>query len=183
MASLASSIFIFIVKSLQFEHSAFPRLSATSEGPEEELAPEEEIEGVEGHGALDLRLDNLPTLKEVDMCHGHEGLINNNRVNVFGQISSCSSSLHALSMNILKSKDGDLKMGQVKDNEAYEEELLDYDDEYTLVKFCRLSLLLVSPFNVEKVEYKNVIFMVWDVGGQEKLRPLWRQYFNDTNGP
>ncbi|GKB87576.1 RNA-directed DNA polymerase, eukaryota, partial [Tanacetum coccineum] len=47
---LPSSIFIFIVKSLQFEHSAFPRLSAASEGPEEELAPEEEIEGVEGLG-------------------------------------------------------------------------------------------------------------------------------------
>jgi Arf/Sar family protein len=28
-------------------------------------------------------------------------------------------------------------------------------------------------FNVEKVQYKNVLFTVWDVGGQEKLRPLW----------
>jgi Arf/Sar family protein len=28
-------------------------------------------------------------------------------------------------------------------------------------------------FNVEKVQYKNVMFTVWDVGGQEKLRPLW----------
>ncbi|KVI07542.1 Small GTPase superfamily, ARF/SAR type [Cynara cardunculus var. scolymus] len=37
-------------------------------------------------------------------------------------------------------------------------------------------------FNVEKVQYKNVMFTVWDVGGQEKLRPLWRHYFNDTNG-
>ena len=27
-------------------------------------------------------------------------------------------------------------------------------------------------FNVEKVQYKNVMFTVWDVGGQEKLRPL-----------
>ena len=32
-------------------------------------------------------------------------------------------------------------------------------------------------FNVEKVQYKNVLFTVWDVGGQEKLRPLWRHYF------
>lgn len=37
-------------------------------------------------------------------------------------------------------------------------------------------------FNVEKVQYKNVIFTVWDVGGQEKLRPLWRHYFNNTDG-
>ncbi|KAI7755079.1 hypothetical protein M8C21_002961, partial [Ambrosia artemisiifolia] len=41
---------------------------------------------------------------------------------------------------------------------------------------------LYEGFNVEKVEYKNVIFTVWDVGGQEKLRPLWRHYFNHTNG-
>lgn len=39
-----------------------------------------------------------------------------------------------------------------------------------------------SGFNVEKVQYKNVEFTVWDVGGQEKLRPLWRHYFNNTDG-
>lgn len=33
---------------------------------------------------------------------------------------------------------------------------------------------------VEKVQYKNVTFTVWDVGGQEKLRPLWRFYFQST---
>lgn len=37
-------------------------------------------------------------------------------------------------------------------------------------------------FNVEKVQYRNVNFTVWDVGGQEKLRPLWRHYFNNTDG-
>lgn len=26
------------------------------------------------------------------------------------------------------------------------------------------------------------MFTVWDVGGQEKLRPLWRHYFNNTDG-
>ena len=35
---------------------------------------------------------------------------------------------------------------------------------------------------MEKVQYKNVLFTVWDVGGQEKLRPLWRHYFNNTDG-
>jgi GTPase SAR1 family protein len=29
-------------------------------------------------------------------------------------------------------------------------------------------------FNVETVEYKNINFTVWDVGGQDKIRPLWR---------
>ncbi|XP_050691629.1 uncharacterized protein LOC126983174 isoform X2 [Eriocheir sinensis] len=36
-------------------------------------------------------------------------------------------------------------------------------------------------FNVETVEYKNISFTVWDVGGQEKLRPLWRHYFTNTS--
>ncbi|KAI3705843.1 hypothetical protein L1987_76087 [Smallanthus sonchifolius] len=45
-----------------------------------------------------------------------------------------------------------------------------------------LSTVPTIGFNVEKVQYKNVMFTVWDVGGQEKLRPLWRHYFNDTNG-
>ncbi|KAE8668833.1 ADP-ribosylation factor [Hibiscus syriacus] len=44
--------------------------------------------------------------------------------------------------------------------------------------------LSISPsgFNVEKVQYKNVMFTVWDVRGQEKLRSLWRHYFNNTDG-
>jgi small GTP-binding protein len=37
-------------------------------------------------------------------------------------------------------------------------------------------------FNVETVEYKNINFTVWDVGGQDKIRPLWRHYFLNTQG-
>merc|ERR1712070_27407 len=37
-------------------------------------------------------------------------------------------------------------------------------------------------FNVETVEYKNISFTVWDVGGQTKIRPLWRHYFQNTQG-
>lgn len=37
-------------------------------------------------------------------------------------------------------------------------------------------------FNVETVDYKNVCFTVWDVGGQDKIRPLWRHYFQNTQG-
>ena len=37
-------------------------------------------------------------------------------------------------------------------------------------------------FNVETVEYKNITFTVWDVGGQSKIRPLWRHYYQGTNG-
>ncbi|GJN21942.1 hypothetical protein PR202_gb09466 [Eleusine coracana subsp. coracana] len=45
-----------------------------------------------------------------------------------------------------------------------------------------LSTVPTIGFNVEKVQYKNVMFTVWDVGGQEKLRPLWRHYFTNTDG-
>jgi small GTP-binding protein len=41
---------------------------------------------------------------------------------------------------------------------------------------------LVLGFNVETVEYKNISFTVWDVGGQDKIRPLWRHYFQNTQG-
>merc|ERR1711915_331978 len=37
-------------------------------------------------------------------------------------------------------------------------------------------------FNVETVEYKNISFTVWDVGGQDNIRPLWRHYFQNTQG-
>lgn len=35
-------------------------------------------------------------------------------------------------------------------------------------------------FNVETVTYKNVKFNVWDVGGQDKIRPLWRHYYTGS---
>lgn len=37
-------------------------------------------------------------------------------------------------------------------------------------------------FNVETVQYKKIEFTVWDIGGQTKLRPLWRHYFQNTHG-
>ncbi|EPB71735.1 ADP-ribosylation factor family protein [Ancylostoma ceylanicum] len=35
-------------------------------------------------------------------------------------------------------------------------------------------------FNVETVNYRNLSFTVWDVGGQERIRVLWKYYFNNT---
>ena len=37
-------------------------------------------------------------------------------------------------------------------------------------------------FNVETVEYKKINFTVWDVGGQDKIRLLWRHYYQNTQG-
>ncbi|KUF98838.1 Extracellular signal-regulated kinase 1 [Phytophthora nicotianae] len=31
-------------------------------------------------------------------------------------------------------------------------------------------------FNVETFEYKNIKFTAWDIGGQEKIRCLWKHY-------
>ncbi|KAL7058256.1 hypothetical protein AAHC03_016349 [Spirometra sp. Aus1] len=37
-------------------------------------------------------------------------------------------------------------------------------------------------FNEETVEYKNVKFTEWDIGGQTRIRPLWRYYFQNRQG-
>ncbi len=37
-------------------------------------------------------------------------------------------------------------------------------------------------FNVETVEYKNINFTVWDVGGQFRIRALWKHYYQNTAG-
>ncbi|XP_016373894.1 ADP-ribosylation factor 4-like isoform X2 [Sinocyclocheilus rhinocerous] len=37
-------------------------------------------------------------------------------------------------------------------------------------------------FNVETVEYNNISFTVWDVGGQDVIRRLWRHYYHNTKG-
>ena len=36
-------------------------------------------------------------------------------------------------------------------------------------------------FNVETLEYKGVNFTVWDVGGQDKIRVLWKHYYQNTD--
>mmetsp|Transcript_79386 Transcript_79386/g.224721 ORF Transcript_79386/g.224721 Transcript_79386/m.224721 type:complete len:210 (-) Transcript_79386:197-826(-) len=36
-------------------------------------------------------------------------------------------------------------------------------------------------FNVEKLEYKNLIFRVWDLGGQTRTRKIWEHYYQATD--
>lgn len=36
-------------------------------------------------------------------------------------------------------------------------------------------------FNVETVNYKNLKFQVWDLGGQTSIRPYWRCYYSNTD--
>jgi ADP-ribosylation factor protein 1 len=52
----------------------------------------------------------------------------------------------------------------------------------TTIPTIGIFIRLILGFNVETVEYKNISFTVWDVGGQDKIRPLWRHYFQNTQG-
>jgi ADP-ribosylation factor-like protein 1 len=36
-------------------------------------------------------------------------------------------------------------------------------------------------FNVETLQYKNISFQVWDLGGQTSIRPYWRCYYPNTD--
>ncbi|KAJ0622902.1 putative small GTPase superfamily, ARF/SAR type, P-loop containing nucleoside triphosphate hydrolase [Helianthus annuus] len=40
----------------------------------------------------------------------------------------------------------------------------------------------LKELNENTVEYQNISFTVWDVWGQDKIRPLWRHYFQNTQG-
>lgn len=35
-------------------------------------------------------------------------------------------------------------------------------------------------FNVETLSYKNLNMTIFDIGGQDKIRPLWRYYYENT---
>merc|ERR1712176_1594333 len=37
-------------------------------------------------------------------------------------------------------------------------------------------------FNVETVQHKKLSLTVWDVGGKDKIRPIWRHYYQNTSG-
>ena len=36
-------------------------------------------------------------------------------------------------------------------------------------------------FNMEAVQYKNIEFNMWDVGGQDRLRALWHHYYEGAD--
>jgi len=50
---------------------------------------------------------------------------------------------------------------------------------YKLVVFFFIYFI---GFNVETIEHQNIKFTIWDVGGVQKLRPLWRHYYLNTQG-
>eukprot|EP00964_Phaeocystis_antarctica_P100645 scaffold66234_cov62-Phaeocystis_antarctica.AAC.10 len=62
---------------------------------------------------------------------------------------------------------------------------LDAAGKTTILYKLKLNELVVSiptiGFNVEELKYKNMNMTIWDVGGQDKIRALWRYYFENTD--
>jgi ADP-ribosylation factor protein 1 len=62
---------------------------------------------------------------------------------------------------------------------------LDAAGKTTILYKLKLGEVILSPptigFNMESVEYKNIKFQVWDIGGQDKIRQLWKHYFQNTH--
>jgi small GTP-binding protein len=58
---------------------------------------------------------------------------------------------------------------------------LDAAGKTTILYKLKLNELVTTiptiGFNVDRIEYRNINFTIWDVGGQEKIRPLWRYYY------
>jgi small GTP-binding protein len=54
-----------------------------------------------------------------------------------------------------------------------------------LYKFSLGKPIVTVPtigFNSEEVKFGNIQFSLWDVGGQDKIRGLWRHYYSGTEG-
>lgn len=52
-----------------------------------------------------------------------------------------------------------------------------------LYQFLMDEVVQTSPTigsNVEEVTYKNIHFIMWDLGGQQSLRQSWSTYFTNT---
>lgn len=44
-----------------------------------------------------------------------------------------------------------------------------------------VSTLPTIGFNCEAVDYKGLCFNMWDVGGQDKIRVLWKHYYQNSD--
>ena len=62
---------------------------------------------------------------------------------------------------------------------------LDAAGKTTILHRLRLGEYLSSiptiGFNVETIKYKNFSMTVWDVGGQDRIRSLWKHYYLNTD--
>eukprot|EP01105_Mastigella_eilhardi_P015108 TRINITY_DN3438_c0_g1_i5.p1 TRINITY_DN3438_c0_g1~~TRINITY_DN3438_c0_g1_i5.p1 ORF type:complete len:462 (+),score=90.16 TRINITY_DN3438_c0_g1_i5:765-2150(+) len=53
---------------------------------------------------------------------------------------------------------------------------------YKIVLGETVTTIPTIGFNVETVRYKDFNLTMWDVSGEDKIRPLWRHYYTNTQG-
>ncbi|XP_030567064.1 ADP-ribosylation factor-like [Drosophila novamexicana] len=53
---------------------------------------------------------------------------------------------------------------------------------YQLKLGATLTNIPTIGFNVEILEYKRLRLTVWDIGGQKRVRSMWRYYYNNAAG-
>lgn len=61
---------------------------------------------------------------------------------------------------------------------------LDAAGKTTISQKLRLDDSVTTPtigFNVDEVTYKNITFVIWDIGGQDLIRKQWDHFFNNTD--
>ena len=44
-----------------------------------------------------------------------------------------------------------------------------------------LTILIFKGFNIKTVQSAGFRLNVWDIGGQRKIRPYWKNYFENTD--
>ena len=63
---------------------------------------------------------------------------------------------------------------------------LDAAGKTTILYALKLNECITSiptiGFNVEEVNYKNLNMSIWDIGGQDKIRRLWKYYYENCDG-
>ena len=61
---------------------------------------------------------------------------------------------------------------------------LDFSGKTTILYKLKLgevvSTIPTIGFNVEFIDHKGRELTIWDVGGQDKIRIIWRHYFQNT---
>jgi len=108
-----------------------------------------------------LKLINGPTSVPVVVCKLHMGL-------------SFSSLFNSLSALVKKEKD--VRMLMLGLDSAGKTTIL-----YRLQIGEVVATVPTIGFNAETVQYKNLKFQAWDLGGQDKIRSYWRCYYENTS--
>jgi len=53
---------------------------------------------------------------------------------------------------------------------------------YQIVTGKKLETIPTLSFNNERIKYNGMDYQIYDIGGLDKLRPLWKQYSMEANG-